>query len=163
MVNPPDEDGREQILRLHLRDEQLGEDMDLRNIASKTHYYSGSDLNALCVSAAMASVKDAVGDFSWTSHIPDKPNATDDQAEALDEAQFHTRTITLDNFTHAINEVPPSSSAGSHSERNRWHEQFGRKRTLDNPSGPKPQINGHMEKSTHSDSGDRGRRYGWRQ
>ena len=33
-----------EILRLHLRDEQLGEDVDLRNIASKTDYYSGSDL-----------------------------------------------------------------------------------------------------------------------
>ncbi len=33
-----------EILRLHLRDEQLGEDVDLHNIASKTDYYSGSDL-----------------------------------------------------------------------------------------------------------------------
>ena len=33
-----------EILRLHLRDEQLGEDVDLHNIASRTEYYSGSDL-----------------------------------------------------------------------------------------------------------------------
>ena len=33
-----------EILRLHLRDEQLGEDVDLHDIASKTNYYSGSDL-----------------------------------------------------------------------------------------------------------------------
>jgi hypothetical protein len=33
-----------EILRLNLRDEQLGEDVDLHNIASKTDYYSGSDL-----------------------------------------------------------------------------------------------------------------------
>ena len=61
MVNLPNEDERErtsalfiwlfflmitfaEILRLHLRDEQLGEDVDLRNIANKTDYYSGSDL-----------------------------------------------------------------------------------------------------------------------
>jgi len=33
-----------EILRLHLRDEHISEDVDLRNIASKTHYYSGSDV-----------------------------------------------------------------------------------------------------------------------
>ena len=33
-----------EILRLHLRDEQLSEDIDLHSIASKTNYYSGSDL-----------------------------------------------------------------------------------------------------------------------
>ena len=33
-----------EILRLHLRDEQLGEDVDLHDIASKTNHYSGSDL-----------------------------------------------------------------------------------------------------------------------
>jgi len=117
-------------MRLHLRDEHLGEDVGLRNIASKTRHYSGSDLKALCVSAAMASVKDAVSNFSWTSHIHNTSNAADntpDQAETpgvSDGARFQTRKITLDNFTRAINEVPPSSSAGSHSELNRWHEQF---------------------------------------
>jgi len=33
-----------EILRLHLRGEQLDKDVDLHNIASKTEYYSGSDL-----------------------------------------------------------------------------------------------------------------------
>jgi len=33
-----------EILRLHLRDEQLGEGVDLQSIARQTHHYSGSDL-----------------------------------------------------------------------------------------------------------------------
>ena len=33
-----------EILRLHLRDEQLGADVDLHGIASKTDHCSGSDL-----------------------------------------------------------------------------------------------------------------------
>jgi hypothetical protein len=35
-----------EILRIHLRDEKLSEDVNLRNIASKTSYYSGSDLKS---------------------------------------------------------------------------------------------------------------------
>ncbi|KIM90573.1 hypothetical protein PILCRDRAFT_812333 [Piloderma croceum F 1598] len=49
-----------EILHLHLRDEQLDEDVDLHNIPT------------LCVSAAMASVKDSVDNLSWTSPIPCK-------------------------------------------------------------------------------------------
>jgi len=140
-----------EILRLHLRGEQLDKDVDLHNIASKTEYYSGSDLKgkvfcilgansltnqfyfvlALCVSAAMASVKDSIGNFSWTSHIPSSASDTPDQISGEDQSKFCTRTITLNNFEHAINEVPPSSSAGSHSELLRWHDQFSCKRTLD--------------------------------
>jgi len=86
---------------------------------------------ALCVSAAMASVKDSIGNFSWTSHIPSGASDTPDQISGEDQSKFRTRTITLNNFEHAINEVPPSSSAGSHSELLRWHDQFSCKRTLD--------------------------------
>jgi SpoVK/Ycf46/Vps4 family AAA+-type ATPase len=158
-----------EILLLHLRDEQLGEDVDLHDIASKTNYYSGSDLKgeflysqrqqshqsiyfvlALCVSAAMASVKDSVGNFSWTSHTPFKANDVGDTPhQASDEAQFPTRTITLNNFTHAMNEVP--SSAGDLSELLRWHN---------NCSGANPQINGLPETRTYSGNG--GRRYNWK-
>jgi len=164
-----------EILRLHLRDEQLGEDVDLHDIASKTNHYSGSDLKgkflysnsltnqfifvlALCVSAAMASVKDSFGNFSWTSHIPSGDGETRDQ---VSESEFRTRTITLNNFEHAMNEVPPSSLAGSHSELRRWHDRFSRKRTLDKHSDVKPQINGHSENRTYSGNGER--RYNWKQ
>lgn len=36
-----------EILHLHLRNEKLNEDVNLGNIAQKTHYYSGSDLKSL--------------------------------------------------------------------------------------------------------------------
>lgn len=35
-----------EILRLHLRDEKLNEDVNLWNIARKTPYFSGSDLKS---------------------------------------------------------------------------------------------------------------------
>jgi SpoVK/Ycf46/Vps4 family AAA+-type ATPase len=35
-----------EILRLHLRDEKLSDNVDLSNIARRTQYYSGSDLKS---------------------------------------------------------------------------------------------------------------------
>ena len=48
-----------EILRLHVRDEQLGEDVDLHNIASKTSYYSSSDLTkvSFCILSANSLTK----------------------------------------------------------------------------------------------------------
>jgi len=124
LVDLPGEKEREQILRLHLRDEKLDGDVNLGDIVRNTPYYSGSDLKNLCVSAAMASVKEAVGDFSWTPKTAPESNA-----DTL--SKIRTRTITLAHFTHAINEVHPSSSASSYWELRRWHDQFGRNKTFD--------------------------------
>jgi hypothetical protein len=110
----------------------------------------------------MASVKNAVGDFSWTPHKPSKSNAAVDiQADLAiiptvsdgAKSTFPARIITPEHFAHAINEVPSSSSAGSHSELQRWHDKFGRKRPSDNCI--KPQINGHLE--TRTQRGNDGR------
>jgi hypothetical protein len=112
----------------------------------------------------MASVKTAVGDFSWTLHKPNKSNtAVDKQADPAIiptvsdgvKSTFPTRIITPEHFAHAINEVLSSSSAGSHSELQRWHDQFGRKKPSDNRI--KPQINGHLETRTHSGNDGRTR------
>jgi hypothetical protein len=91
----------------------------------------------------MASVKYAIGNLSWTPNKPSEPNAeipnqadTPDQADtptAVDEVESKilTRTITLANFTHAISEIAPSSTTGSHAELQRWHDQFERNVALD--------------------------------
>jgi uncharacterized protein RhaS with RHS repeats len=88
----------------------------------------------------MASVKDAVGDFNWTSKISPKYNAdTTNQTETPAvadgaESKIQTRTITSAHFMHALNEVSASSSEGSHSELRHWHDRFGSKGSLANNS-----------------------------
>ena len=50
---------REKILGVMLREEQLAEDVDLKQLAlEQTELYSGSDLKNLCVSAAMEAVRE---------------------------------------------------------------------------------------------------------
>ena len=59
-VDLPDEKARKKILESLLRDEVLDKSVDIGSIAHKTRLYSGSDLKNLCVSAALARVKETL-------------------------------------------------------------------------------------------------------
>ncbi|KAF9355818.1 hypothetical protein BGX26_006066 [Mortierella sp. AD094] len=59
LVDLPSEQAREQILNVYLGSEQL-EDVDIKELAKKTKFFSGSDLKNLCVTAALASVREEV-------------------------------------------------------------------------------------------------------
>ena len=58
LVDLPTEKDREAILGIHLKDEQLAEDVSLSNLASQTPFYSGSDLKNVAVAAALACVRE---------------------------------------------------------------------------------------------------------
>ena len=52
-VGYPDVDGREAILRVHAKDKPLAEDVDLRNVAKRTPFSSGADLENIMNEAAI--------------------------------------------------------------------------------------------------------------
>jgi len=58
LVDLPTQADRKEILKIHLRGEQLDESVDLEDIAKRTPFYSGSDLKNISVSAALACVKE---------------------------------------------------------------------------------------------------------
>ncbi|RYO81813.1 hypothetical protein DL762_006938 [Monosporascus cannonballus] len=58
LIDLPREKDRAEILKIHLRDEELHESVDLDDLARRTPLYSGSDLKNVCVAAAMAAVKE---------------------------------------------------------------------------------------------------------
>ncbi|WWD16805.1 hypothetical protein CI109_101237 [Kwoniella shandongensis] len=64
LVDLPGVEGRKAILKILLRGETLGEDVNLDRLAKDTDGFSGSDLKHLCVSAALSAVKDTV-DVPW--------------------------------------------------------------------------------------------------
>ena len=60
VVDAPDIDGREAILKVHARDKRLGKDVNLRNVAKGTPGFSGADLaNALNEAALLAARRNA--------------------------------------------------------------------------------------------------------
>ncbi|KAG0380205.1 hypothetical protein BGX24_009633 [Mortierella sp. AD032] len=60
LVDLPSEQARERILNVYLGQETLDAGVDVKELAKKTALFSGSDLKNLCVSAALASVREVV-------------------------------------------------------------------------------------------------------
>lgn len=58
LVDLPTQTDRREILRIHLKGEQLDASVDLEDLAQRTPFYSGSDLKNVAVSAALACVKE---------------------------------------------------------------------------------------------------------
>ena len=63
VVDAPDVEGREAILKMHARDKPLDDEVELRRIAQATPGFSGADLaNALNEAALLAARRDAKRD-----------------------------------------------------------------------------------------------------
>ena len=58
-VGRPDVKGREEILRVHVKDKPLGEDVDLAQIAQTTAGFTGADLENLLNEAAIMAARDS--------------------------------------------------------------------------------------------------------
>lgn len=95
-LNPPDEDGRKEILKIHTRGMPLGKDLNFNEIARNTIGYTGADLEVLCKEAGLKAVKPY---FSELKNLQDKV-----PAEILDKIK-----VTRENFVDAMKQVEPSA------------------------------------------------------
>ncbi|MCW4011395.1 MAG: CDC48 family AAA ATPase [Candidatus Bathyarchaeota archaeon] len=95
-IGLPDRKGRLQVLHIHTRGMPLSEDVDLENIASRTHGFVGADLEALAKEAAMGALRRILPEINLDEEsIP---------AELLDKIN-----VTMDDFENSLREVPPST------------------------------------------------------
>jgi transitional endoplasmic reticulum ATPase len=95
-IGLPDRKGRLQILHIHTRGMPLTENVDLENIASRTHGFVGADLEALAKEAAMGALRRILPEINLDEQsIP---------AELLDKI-----SVTMDDFENSLREVPPST------------------------------------------------------
>ncbi|KAF2792293.1 AAA-domain-containing protein [Melanomma pulvis-pyrius CBS 109.77] len=103
LVDLPAQDDRREILKIHLRGEQLDESVDLEDLAKRTPLYSGSDLKNIAVSAALACVKEE----NENAAIAVAKAATEAAAnEAVNEAE----EVFAEESMDAAETSPPSSS-----------------------------------------------------
>jgi ATP-dependent 26S proteasome regulatory subunit len=72
LIDLPTAEDRLEILKIHLASEILDDTVDLKKIADESTLYSGSDLKNLCVSAALACVKEENAEFVKTGKYPEK-------------------------------------------------------------------------------------------
>jgi len=57
-VNPPNQKGRLQIIKIYTRDMPLAQDVSLKDLAAETEGFVGSDIEALCREAGMIALRE---------------------------------------------------------------------------------------------------------
>ncbi len=94
-IGVPDKDGRHEILQIHTRGMPYSEDIDLEELAERTHGFVGADLESLAKEAAMSAIRKVRADIDTEEEIP---------AEVLEDLQ-----VEKEDFEYALNIVEPSA------------------------------------------------------
>lgn len=110
-INPPTEEGRNEILHIHTRNMPLENKEELiKEFSDKTIGYTGADLEVLCKEAALHSVKPF-----YNAIISIGEQLDEEDAEKLQELEKKKQEllskiiITRENFVYAMKMVEPSA------------------------------------------------------
>ncbi len=95
LVGVPDKSGRRSILEIHSRDMPLG-DIDLDELAEKTHGFVGADIKALCQEAGFKALRRILPGLEQTE-------------EALSEDFLEAIAVEKQDFDQALVEMRPSA------------------------------------------------------
>ena len=141
MIDLPTARDREAILGIHLKGEQLEDGVKLAELAERTPFYSGSDLKNLCVSAALACVReeneiaaatDAEVDVSMESKSTGKEKVDESVSSADVAAPTYPakRILKQAHFDQALSEISASVSEdmSSLAAVRKFDEQYGDRR-----------------------------------
>jgi len=137
-IGVPDETGRTEILQVHTRRMPLGDDVSIDRLASRTHGFTGADIDALVSEAAMAALRGRPADederAEWEplvtrehfetamanvepsamrEFVAESPSIDFDDVGGLDEAKETLREavewpLTYDRLFEAAKTDPPS-------------------------------------------------------
>ena len=94
-IGVPDKDGRAQILQIHTRNMPLGDSVELKKYAARTHGFVGADLALVAKEAAMHALR---------REFPGLNPAEKPSKEKLDSLR-----VTADDFEAALKMVQPSA------------------------------------------------------
>ncbi|KAJ2685720.1 hypothetical protein GGH99_003681 [Coemansia sp. RSA 1285] len=155
LIDLPNAEERAKILAIHLQGEDLEQDVDLKALARRAESFSGSDLKNLCVTAALAALRERVreevaGKVDGKEHQPKKQETADAVKDENDQlsvslieqlkAAHHSRPGARENgnnmppirlgsrhFDAALKKVAPSSSDRMESlvELRKWDKIYG--------------------------------------
>jgi SpoVK/Ycf46/Vps4 family AAA+-type ATPase len=112
LVDLPTKEDRRKILEIHLKDEQLDEEVDLEYLAEKTLLYSGSDLKNLAVAAALSCVKEEMrihGTRETRIENESTPRGTS-HPPSRDHSYPKKRILRTHHFAKALQEIGASVS-----------------------------------------------------
>ena len=112
-ISVPNEDGRLEVLLIHTRGMPIAEDVNLKNLASEIHGYTGADIKSLCREAAMKSIR---------RYLPE----IDLETEKIPSDILMSMEINLVDFYDAMGEVVPTAMREFYVERPKvWWQDVG--------------------------------------
>ena len=113
-ITVPNEDGRYEILQIHTRGMPISEDIDLKDLSSELHGYTGADIKSLCRETAMKSIR---------RYLPE----IDLETEKISSEVLQSMQIKLIDFYDAMHEVVPTAMREFYVERPKiwWHDVGG--------------------------------------
>ena len=112
-ISVPNDDGRLEILQIHTRGMPLAEGIDLKELASELHGYTGADIKSLCRETAMKSIR---------RYLPE----IDLESETIPSEVLQTMEIKLIDFYDAMHEVVPTAMRAFYVERPKvWWQDVG--------------------------------------
>ncbi|MFX0018782.1 MAG: CDC48 family AAA ATPase [Promethearchaeota archaeon] len=94
-IKVPDSNGRLEILLIHTRGMPLGEDVNLRLIAEKTHGFVGADIKSLCKEAAFLAIREIIPEIDLDEPVP--------------EVVLNQLKIKMSHFLEALTNIQPSA------------------------------------------------------
>ena len=112
-ISVPNEDGRLEVLLIHTRGMPVDEEIDLKDLASELHGYTGADIKSLCREAAMKSIR---------RYLPE----IDLESEKIPSEILQSMQIKLIDFYDAMHEVVPTAMREFYVERSKvWWKDVG--------------------------------------
>ncbi len=112
-VSVPNEEGRLEILEIHTRGMPIGDDIDLKDLSSDLHGYTGADLKSLCREAALKSIR---------RYLP----KIDLETEKIPMEILQSMQIKLIDFYDAMHDVVPTAMREFYVERPKvWWQDVG--------------------------------------
>ncbi len=113
-ISVPNEDGRLEVLLIHTRGMPIAEDVNLKDLASELHGYTGADIKSLCREAAMKSIH---------RYLPE----IDLETEKIPTEILKSMEVRLIDFYDAMHEVVPTAMREFYVERPKvwWHDVGG--------------------------------------
>ncbi len=95
-IGMPTREGRFDIFQIHTRGMPLTSDVDLTNLSSLTHGFTGADITELCKEAAMKALRRVLPEIDF-------------EAEFISTEILNKLVVTMDDFQDALRFVEPSA------------------------------------------------------
>ena len=108
----PDDEAREELLRLNLRGVECADDLDLTALATQLKGYSGDDVTNVCRDASMNGMRRAIA------------GKTPEQIRAMKKEEV-AHPVTKEDFAQALRRVQPSVSDKDIAKHEQWKAEFG--------------------------------------